>query len=145
MNSSKSITAQFAALPSTIWQLTAGEQYFDTSPGFGLDGTLYLAFPDGKIKAIKPNGDALWSFDTSKSPGGEAAAVAADGTIYFGMTGTRGGGSDGSLIAMNPDGTKKWEFPAGNRVTTSPALALDGTVYIGSIITTFTPCVQTGR
>merc|ERR1739841_212889 len=38
------------------------------------------------------------------------------------------------VVALNhEDGSSKWEFVTGGKVTSSwPALALDGTVYIGS-------------
>jgi len=37
----------------------------------------------------------------------------------------------GSGLAQDP-GAKLWEFAAGNRVNSSPAVALDGTIYFGS-------------
>jgi len=54
-----------------------------------------------------------------------------DGTIYFG---TNIGETDGGeLIAINPDGTEKWrECIANLWVESAPAIAEDGTVYIGS-------------
>ena len=36
------------------------------------------------------------------------------------------------IIALNPDGTKKWEFLTGGHVGSSPAIGADGTVYVGS-------------
>ncbi len=33
---------------------------------------------------------------------------------------------------IKPDGTRKWVFPAGNEIKSSPAISLDGTVYFGS-------------
>jgi hypothetical protein len=33
---------------------------------------------------------------------------------------------------VNPNGSKKWEFAAGNWIISSPAIGPDGTVYVGS-------------
>ena len=50
--------------------------------------------------------------------------MGSDGTIYFGAW-------DGKLWALNPDGTRKWVFRAGNEIQSSPALGPDGTLYFG--------------
>jgi hypothetical protein len=42
------------------------------------------------------------------------------------------GSEDDNLYAINPDGSQKWAFATGNKVDSSPAIAPDGTVYIGS-------------
>ncbi|MEO2164334.1 MAG: glycosyltransferase, partial [bacterium] len=34
--------------------------------------------------------------------------------------------------AINPDGTKKWEFETGGNVMSSPAIGSDGIIYVGS-------------
>ncbi len=54
-----------------------------------------------------------------------------DGTIYFGSDYSAGSGS-GSLYAFNPDGTQKWIFDAEDDISSSPAIGLDGTIYVGS-------------
>ena len=41
------------------------------------------------------------------------------------------GSSDNKLYAINPDGTKKWEFVAGSDVFSSPAIASDGGIDAG--------------
>jgi len=40
--------------------------------------------------------------------------------------------SANKLYAINPDGTKKWEFSTGGNVLSSPAISSDGTIYVGS-------------
>jgi outer membrane protein assembly factor BamB len=50
---------------------------------------------------------------------------AQDGTIYIGSQ------SD-ALFAVNPDGTEKWNFPAGGDFNATPAISSDGTLYIGN-------------
>jgi outer membrane protein assembly factor BamB len=54
-------------------------------------------------------------------------AVADDGTVYVGHNGY----TDGNLLAINPDGTLKWSYPA-REVRSAPAIAPDGTIYVGA-------------
>ncbi len=42
-------------------------------------------------------------------------------------------GGDGSVIAINPDGTQKWVFsPTNGAAGPIPSIAADGTLYVGS-------------
>jgi outer membrane protein assembly factor BamB len=53
-----------------------------------------------------------------------APAVGSDGTIYFGTWNEK-------LWALNPDGSRKWVFRAGNEIKSAPAVGLEGSVYFG--------------
>jgi outer membrane protein assembly factor BamB len=72
----------------------------------------------------------LWTVDLGESPKGGPATlqgpvIGQDGTIYFGF--------GCNLYAINPDGSKKWEFATGSDIgSISPAIGKDGTIYIGS-------------
>jgi outer membrane protein assembly factor BamB len=66
----------------------------------------------------------LWSYATYAGVD-SAAAVADDGTIYFGSW-------RGSLIALRPDGSRKWSFATDNEIRSAPAIGSDGTIYFGS-------------
>lgn len=71
--------------------------------------------------------DSLWQFAGDGNATG-AAAVAADGTLYFG-----GGAPDPYLYAVKPDGTLKWRFDTGSSIDNcSPAVAYDGTIVFGA-------------
>ena len=48
-------------------------------------------------------------------------AIGTNGTIYI--------GKDKKLYAINPDGTKKWEFPLGENTLHVPIIGKDGTIY----------------
>jgi|GEM_PF-1835821 outer membrane protein assembly factor BamB len=70
-------------------------------------------------------GTMKWVFttgnDVSSSP-----AIGSDGTIYVGS-------EDSKLYAINPNGTKKWEFLTGGSIyISSPSVGIDGTIYVGS-------------
>ena len=70
--------------------------------------------------------DVKWQFST-RNGWGMSPVIAKDGTIYAG-TGW------GVMTAINPDGTKKWEYKTNGCFLGSyaPAIAEDGTVYFGS-------------
>jgi outer membrane protein assembly factor BamB len=53
-------------------------------------------------------------------------AIGSDGKIYFGS-------HDRKFYALEPDGTKAWEYVTGGAIISSPALNDDGTAYITSV------------
>ena len=70
----------------------------------------------------------LWEISLRRSPfyvDDATPAMAADGTIYQPSF-------TGSLFAIAPNGTTKWEFQAGLEIESSPAIGNDGTIYFGS-------------
>jgi outer membrane protein assembly factor BamB len=52
-------------------------------------------------------------------------AIGADGTVYVGSW-------SGNLAAINPNGTRKWEYSTGAYIVSSPAIGADGTIYFGA-------------
>ena len=89
---------------------------------------------EGVVEAFDlptPSGE-LWTYGTGdgvlSSP-----ALGPDGVIYFGS-------ADGKLYALNPDGTKRWDFLGGtngfggpSQFWSSPAVGPDGAIYIGGM------------
>ena len=103
-----------------------------TSPTIAQDGTIYAGY--NNLYAIYPtNGSIKWTFapGSNRKIRGGTPCNSIEGTIYFG---TNIGETDGGeLIAVNPDGTEKWREQIANLwVESAPAIAEDGTVYIGS-------------
>lgn len=110
------------------------------APVIGGAGIIYVG-GNGNLYAIYPDGKQKWELalggDTATCP-----AIGADGTIYLATTqSSDGNGSSGSLTnsptwgtlyAINPDGTKKWEFRADTSFRYAPAIGGDGTVYVVS-------------
>ncbi|MGD8613015.1 MAG: PQQ-binding-like beta-propeller repeat protein [Desulfobacterales bacterium] len=88
---------------------------------------------DGFVYAVDTaTGAENWSFtivsDIGQPPGNVTSSPAVDpttGTIYVGS-------DDNKVIALNPDGTLKWEFITNGKVKSSPAVGSDGTIYVGS-------------
>ena len=101
-----------------------------TSPAIGLDGTIYTCYGN-RFLSLNSDGMIKWSYTfdawtfehlcASLSP-----AIGPDGTTYVAT-------NNGRLYAINPDGTLKWSYQISDRIVDqSPAIALDGTIYIGS-------------
>ena len=90
----------------------------------GYDGAIYFGSVDtNRFFALNPDGTAKWSYSPAFT-GGVAPAIGSDGTIYA-------GGSQ--LLALTPEGTLRWSFPAGG----SPSIASDGTLYFAASGTLF--------
>jgi outer membrane protein assembly factor BamB len=95
------------------------------------DGTAYFISGDrgdfpGKIHAISPEGEILWTIETGISGGAAqgSGAIAEDGTLYF-QAGTK-------LYSIQPDGKITWTFEMGYGAINqcSPTVGPDGTIYI---------------
>ena len=110
-----------------------------TTPAIGFDGTVYLASclrcevfnpplpPEGVLYAISPGGQLEWNLTIAPSGQGydslSSPTIAPDGTIYVSDIGFR-------IVAVNPNGSLKWELKTSGEVVGSPAVGFDGTVYV---------------
>ena len=109
-----------------------------SSPAIGSGGTIYVAGcvqcnnynrttpPQGILYALNPAGQLKWNLTIPNSGEGidtlTSPTIGSDGTIYVSDVGFR-------VIAVNPDGTLKWQLFTHGEVVGSPAVAPDGTVY----------------
>jgi len=103
-----------------------------TNPAIGKDGMIYLSHYN-RFNAIYPNGTKKWTFNPGKNIDilGSSCALSDEGTIYVGASISEVKG--GVIIAINPDGTEKWNKIISNEwCESSPCIAEDGTIYIGS-------------
>jgi len=106
-----------------------------SSPTIGNDGTIYVGSDDSYLYAINADGSKKWAFETNldgrQGPDfgldrvRSSPVIGSDGTIYVGS-------GDYNLYAINPDGSKKWNFKTGDGVDSSPTIGNDGTIYVGS-------------
>lgn len=130
-----------------------------TSPAIAPDGTIYVGTIKGVLLALSPDGTKHW--DVTPALTGFSLAIARDGMLYFGAIGMAAyhpdgtlrtnwpvgffratptlaadgtiyaGSEEGTFYALNPDGTKVWEFAPGVPFGShSAAVARDGTIYI---------------
>ena len=103
----------------------------ETNPAIAEDGTIYVG--GNNLYAVNPNGIIKWVFylGSNREIFFSCPAISKEGIVYFGTM--IGVGNGGELIAVNPDGTERWRNKISNHwVESSPSIAEDGTVYIGS-------------
>ena len=130
------------------WRFPTGG-IIDTAPALlqsepGVGPTLTVGSGDAQIYKLRrtpglaAKDRVIWTFKPTLPPvPGQTVSwwegspnVGPDGTIYQGNTG-------GAAYAINPDGTQKFAFQAGNSVWTPPALNDAGETFWGSVDTAF--------
>jgi len=79
-----------------------------------------------------PTPTLAWNL-TSRDGIVSSAAIADDGTIYFGVGWNTSLVKDPYVYALYPNGTIKWRFKANDGFFSSPALGPDNTIYICSL------------
>lgn len=79
----------------------------------------------GRSPYVGPRTPALkWSFGPERISRSHPV-IGEDGSLYLASM-------DGTLYALNRDGTERWRFSLSRQISTPPAVAPDGTIYIGS-------------
>lgn len=94
-------------------------------PTVGGDGTIYFN-ATGDVYALTPDGALKWRYNNVNYTMGEdnpSMVIDSDGTLYFGCCGDY-------FYALNSDGTLKWRYTAIGKLFGSPAIAIDGTIYV---------------
>jgi outer membrane protein assembly factor BamB len=99
-----------------------------SSPSIAADGTVYVGSCDYHVYAIKPDGTLKWRRwvpdQVTSCP-----AIGFDGTVYF--------GARNEFYARKPDGggVSGWSYqpPYEVRMSTSAAIASDGTIHFASL------------
>jgi outer membrane protein assembly factor BamB len=113
-------------VPDVKWTFPTGG-IIRSSPVIGSGGTIYFGSDDNNLYALHPNGTLKWKF-TAGGAIYSTPALASDGTIYFVSK------EDRKFWALYPNGTEKWNLTMGaNQYPwSSPTIAKDGTIYVGS-------------
>jgi len=70
-------------------------------------------------------GEEKWWFKTERNFIEGSPVIDTEGIIYFGSW-------DNNFYAVYPNGSLKWSFEVGGNVESSPAIAEDGTIYVGT-------------
>jgi outer membrane protein assembly factor BamB len=117
-----SLAALARADGATKWTFDLGDRAYAT-PCVAEDGTIYAASDAKKLVALSPEGKTRWTLDTDDEAD-TGLVLAKDGTIVF-AAGRR-------VYGVTPQGFVKWRFAAKRKVYTSPAVAPDGRVFVGS-------------
>lgn len=117
------------------WRYLTGNDIYYCSPAIGPDGTIYICSTDRYLYALNPDGTLKWRYNYGEYPAYSESTpvISADGTIYITSYhyNFSGGYWYSLLHAINPDGTPKWTYQAGGYPARSPAIADDGTIYVG--------------
>ena len=104
-----------------------------SSPAIGPDGTIYVGSSDMKLHAVNPDGSVKWTALSAGQTGARvfsSPAVSADGSVVY------VGSDDKNVYAFNAaTGASAWAGPfvTAGKVASSPAIATDGTIYVGSL------------
>ncbi|MDP4088952.1 MAG: PQQ-binding-like beta-propeller repeat protein [Bacillota bacterium] len=109
------------------------------NPSVGSDGSIYIA-SDTTLFSLRPDGTEKWSYTESGYVivTGNTPSIGSDGTIYTLMRNIANQNSSydernsSSIVALNPDGSKKWSYNFGNVIAQniSPAIGNNGTIYV---------------
>ena len=132
--------AQFSFGQTINWAfpVPGGTRIETQSPAIAADGTIYIGSENNTaFHAINPDGTLKWAYTGITDNVYSSASIGSDGTIYVGA-------KDNFLHAINPaDGSQKWKFDLGSGgvipavtgadvIYSTPAIANDGTIYIGT-------------
>jgi outer membrane protein assembly factor BamB len=128
---------------SFLWKypLATYSEVGQAAPAIGADGTIYVV--GYAVYAIRPNGSLKWQYYPQTPLAAtlrSSPAIGADGTIYVACNGhyidfsTEPRREGPILIALDPAGTLKWQYPfyGMDWVFSSPAVADDGSIIVGT-------------
>jgi hypothetical protein len=88
----------------------------------GADSNIYLVGA-GYLYSLDKDGNENWKIKLTSWEIHNTPVVSSDGTIYIGLF------QDKKLVAINPNGTIKWELNTGAIVQLASCIGLDGTIY----------------
>jgi hypothetical protein len=116
----------FSPTGSLLWEKSLGSPV-RSSAVLTPDDKLLIGTDDGKLIALKRNGEIAWSHVVAGSAAAirSTPSIAQDGTIYFGSY-------DGFLYALSGEGKQLWSLKTQDKISGSPLILTNGTVVIGS-------------
>ena len=125
----------FSADGKKKWHFETGGETW-TTPVITNNGLLVFGSEDGHVYGIRDDGTEateVWRFpEKSNETWWGTAAVAEDGTVVFGSEATRSSETGIYYAIDENDGIFKWKTPSiGMEARTHPAIADDGTIYVG--------------
>jgi outer membrane protein assembly factor BamB len=101
----------------------------EASPVLTADGTVYIATVGGRIFALQPDGTQKWQYPAASQPAlgsiYSTPAVRSDGSLVVGT-------SDNKVICVSSAGSLVWSAPTNDWVDSSPVIAGDNAIYVGS-------------
>lgn len=108
-----------------IWRYYVTSATF-CSPAIGTDGSIYIGPRDNKIVVLDANGTLYSEITGTFSSQWQSPMLNAAGTLFVvDETGNR-------VISVETDGSVNWTYDIGATTMAYPAMASDGTIYIGA-------------
>lgn len=116
-------TQSFPKTTQRFARKKTGRKTAANAPAIDKNGTLYFAFPDGKITAIDSGGNTLWSLQLAEGAKTGLTTNASD-TLYF---------SSGKILyAIGFNGILKWTFSADNTIDLPSVPDSRGNIYVAT-------------
>ncbi|MDE1890212.1 MAG: PQQ-binding-like beta-propeller repeat protein [Planctomycetota bacterium] len=91
------------------------------APVLDKSGNIYLAFPDGTLTAVDPDGNTKWNIHMGDKINA-GFTIGSDNALYF--------SSGKTLYAISSSGVLKWTFNADNMIDSPSVLDNQGNVYV---------------
>lgn len=100
------------------------------SPAIDANGTIYFSSDERILYALYSNGTEKWEveigpYTAEPSMMSSSPMILKNGTIYVGT-------DEHMLYAIEPNGKIKWTFDTATWIQSSPAVADDGSIYLGA-------------
>lgn len=115
------------------WRAKVAADYIQHRAAVAPDGTIYARASNGQLYAWSSTGALKWMLQAGEGGYG-AVNVGADGTLYTAgqITGVNANSLAAAVIALNPDGSKKWQYvdPNSYNVNSGPNVGPDGKIYV---------------
>jgi outer membrane protein assembly factor BamB len=115
------------------------------------DFHLITASRDYNIYSFSSDASLNWSYSTADQIE-SSPVVDSDNNVYIGsgrnlppdLSPDNNVSLDNNLYALDSNGELKWSYETGDRIRSSPAIAADGAVYVGSYDSRFYKCDPAG-
>jgi outer membrane protein assembly factor BamB len=115
------------------WTVPAAGYEIHSSPAVGIDGTIYFGTRGDGFYAVNPDGSEKWNYPhgnaMDSSPALGDIGPAGEEYVVFGMESALGG----FIVAIDVEDSDPpaWVVTTDAACNSSPAIGVDGTVYIG--------------
>jgi immune inhibitor A len=111
---------------SINWSVNIGAPVSNIA--IGNDSTIYVLLegsPD--LRAINSNGEEKWRITLDYEYAYLSKNISSEGTLY--LSSKKKNSNEGSIIAINPDGSTKWTFNVSFYFRSEPNIGANGTIY----------------
>jgi outer membrane protein assembly factor BamB len=122
----KSVDTFYAINPNGTKKWSYDCDWVQSSPAIANDGTIYVGSDTGFLHAFSPNGTRKWRVRICHGWVYSSPVIDENGTIY--VAGVNGR----NIVAVYPNGTKKWSYYTNDYIYDSPAIDKNGILYCGS-------------